>query len=1030
MLIRFRRPSLHPCLPIPLFLWVVCLTAVLTFPRITVGATIQCGDTITANLLTAASVDQYTYTASAGETLTLSFVGDGNCFNDGKILVVEVYDPSGRKLTQLSHCGIRVTNLTTSVSGNYTFLVHDDDYSQTGGYFLSLQSFTGGGCVSTPVRCGETITNTLSKPTELDAFSYTGTAGETLSLSLVGSGNCFNDGQLAVLDFYSPVGQKLATLNHCGNRVTNVTLLASGAYTILVHDDDYAQPGGYSFSLQSFTGGGCVSTPLSCGQTITNTLAKPTELDAFSYTGTAGETLSLSLVGTGNCFNDGQTAVLDLYSPVGQKLATLNHCGNRVTNLTLSASGTYTILVHDNDYAQSGGYSFSLQSFTGGGCVSTPVSCGQTITNTLSKPTELDAFSYAGSAGEALSLSLAGTGNCFNDGQIAVLDLYSPVGQKLATLSHCGNRVTNVTLLASGTYTILVHDDDYAQPGGYSFSLQSFTGGGCDTKPLVCGQGVGGQISRPSEVDAYNIAGCAGDVAILVANASGNCFNDGQIATFDVYRPNGQRLTRLNHCGVQSTNLTLPEDGLYTLLVHDDDYAQSSTYTLTWTCLIQACQAPVIIVPPQSQTVVAGTPACLSVFVKGADPLVYQWRLNGAPIAGATATNYCLPNVRTNDAGDYDVVVTNLQGSVTSAPLAHLTVLVPPEIVLQPQDQTVFRGSDASFTSTAVGTDPVAYQWQFNSNAISGAGAARLDLQNVQAPNDGFYLVQASNIAGIALSRSARLTVLPFTRGDIGDTGHAGNATYSNSVFSLTGSGEDIEGTADAFQFVHQSFTGDCEVIARVLALKGGDAAFAEAGLMMRENLTTGSRHVFVGLNSGSLVFRRRLSADDYSVQNTKAFTNAPIAWLRLMRLGDTFIGFSSTNGSDWSYAWFTTVALSPTLEVGLAVTAHSYGLLANASFDHVNAGGLTALGGKQPFPAQIYLGGEALPAVGFGPQGGFKILLDGQPGDWLRVQGTTDFLSWLPVSTVTNRYGVVDFIDSQALTNGRRFYRVQRLGP
>ena len=34
--------------------------------------------------------------------------------------------------------------------------------------------------------------------------------------------------------------------------------------------------------------------------------------------------------------------------------------------------------------------------------------------------------------------------------------------QKIVTLSHCGVRSTNLTLTASGTYTILVHDADYA----------------------------------------------------------------------------------------------------------------------------------------------------------------------------------------------------------------------------------------------------------------------------------------------------------------------------------------------------------------------------------------------------------------------------------------------------------------------------------------------------------------------------------------------------------------------------------------
>jgi len=37
---------------------------------------------------------------------------------------------------------------------------------------------------------------------------------------------------------------------------------------------------------------------------------------------------------------------------------------------------------------------------------------------------------------------------------------------------------------------------------------------------------------------------------------------------------------------------------------------------------------------------------------------------------------------------------------------------------------------------------------------------------------------------------------------------------------------------------------------------------------------------------------------------------------------------------------------------------------------------------------------------------------------------------SWTSVGIVTNIFGVVDFIDPQALTNQSRFYRVQRTSP
>src|SRR6266581_4750771 len=126
---------------------------------------------------------------------------------------------------------------------------------------------------------------------------------------------------------------------------------------------------------------------------------------------------------------------MDLYSPVGQIVTSLSHCGARSANLTLSASGTYTILVHDDDYAQTSSYALGIQSFTGGGCGGTAISCGRTLNGNISGQAVVKAYSYAGTAGQTLTFSFVGNGNCFNDGQNAVMDLYSPVGQIVTSLS-------------------------------------------------------------------------------------------------------------------------------------------------------------------------------------------------------------------------------------------------------------------------------------------------------------------------------------------------------------------------------------------------------------------------------------------------------------------------------------------------------------------------------------------------------------------------------------------------------------------
>jgi len=86
--------------------------------------------------------------------------------------------------------------------------------------------------------------------------------------------------------------------------------------------------------------------------------------------------------------------------------------------------------------------------------------------------------------------------------------------------------------------------------------------------------------------------------------------------------------------------------------------------------------APVIVTQPQSQTVWAGEEASFSVAASGALPLAYQWLFNGQPVEGAVNDVFRIPEVRPEDAGQYQVRVSNAFGEVLSEP-ALLTVQVP-----------------------------------------------------------------------------------------------------------------------------------------------------------------------------------------------------------------------------------------------------------------------------------------------------------------------------------------------------------------
>ncbi|HEY4415984.1 MAG TPA: pectinesterase family protein [Verrucomicrobiae bacterium] len=91
-----------------------------------------------------------------------------------------------------------------------------------------------------------------------------------------------------------------------------------------------------------------------------------------------------------------------------------------------------------------------------------------------------------------------------------------------------------------------------------------------------------------------------------------------------------------------------------------------------------------------------------------------------------------------------------------------------PNIIRQPMSQTNFIGDTATLTVGVTGIPDAVYQWQLNGTNLDSsinatATNAVLMLSNVQFADAGVYSVVVSNVAGVAASVGATLTILTNT---------------------------------------------------------------------------------------------------------------------------------------------------------------------------------------------------------------------------------------------------------------------------
>ena len=259
---------------------------------------------------------------------------------------------------------------------------------------------------------------------------------------------------------------------------------------------------------------------------------------------------------------------------------------------------------------------------------------------------------------------------------------------------------------------------------------------------------------------------------------------------------------------------------------------------------------------------------------------------------------------------------------------------------------------------------------------------------------------------------------------DIGAVGTVGSASLSGSVFTVSGAGNGVGSTSDGFHFVYQPLTTNGTITARVVTAP----VSAQAGVMIRENLTTSSANAFTYfINNGGgdyVDFSYRSLLGGATSQVNTAGVTSPY-WVRLTRAANQFSSYSSPDGTHWTQVGTTqTFVTAEQVYVGLAVSSQNINATATATFDNVSISAGTTL------PNPIITGispssgapGATVTITGnnFGsPQGTSSVTFNGVP--------VTSVISWAVGSiqvAVPNgaSNGPVDVVEGNITAQGPTF--------
>ena len=206
-----------------------------------------------------------------------------------------------------------------------------------------------------------------------------------------------------------------------------------------------------------------------------------------------------------------------------------------------------------------------------------------------------------------------------------------------------------------------------------------------------------------------------------------------------------------------------------------------------------------------------------------------------------------------------------------------------------------------------------------------------------------YYVVSALNSAGESANSSevvASPAPFPWSNVDVGPVGVPGSLSVSGTgVFVTCGAGTTIGGLTDSFNYTYRTLTGDGTLIARLsktrLSVNG------KAGIMMSETLGAGSKFAsvlynFNGVWLQAMAYMRSTEGTQAQVSHS-TITAVPL-WFKLVRTGNTFTGYASSDGIVWTTISSAVIPMANTIVIGLINCSSDTTYLCTATLDNVSA--------------------------------------------------------------------------------------------
>lgn len=437
----------------------------------------------------------------------------------------------------------------------------------------SVQAATTG----TIVQNGPSVTASVTTPGQTSILTFTGKAGETLSLRAAHWTFPADGGTtLQVVDSAShPVGPT-GTLNGTGVvTLEPIALPSAGQYSVVVDPSKFSDTGSVQLTLTDIE-------PITAnGAAVTASVGTAGQVGAVSFQATAGELVGVQV--SNSTFPSDSLTTMTITDTSGALQSTVVYLNGGSSPflgpVRLAKAGIYVIVVDPTNGTDVGSAQLTLSTFTDRTGSITPN--GPAVTAAVSVPGQQAILTFSATAGQEFGIQA--NDSTFPSGATAPrFYIADSSGQEVGGDNYIYDPPVvdgPITVPAAGTYQVVVDPGpDSAATGTVSVKLFSFTD---QTGPLTPdGPAVTADITAPSQRAIYTFSGTAGQNFVVRYTAS--TFTLGS-DVLNVISPTGANVAQIpvNTPSGTTPRFTLAATGTYQVIVDPTSQGDTGSMSLS-----------------------------------------------------------------------------------------------------------------------------------------------------------------------------------------------------------------------------------------------------------------------------------------------------------------------------------------------------------------------------------------------------------------------------------------------------------------